>query len=164
MPISSLRECLRIHALQKPQKIAIKDSFRSLTYLELYERTKRLSHVFQKRKREGCSHPQQQRFVVGFLSSNRIEPVEVYLAALFSGTMVAPVNPTLQPLEMIPVIRNSSPKVIFVENGICYDRLREALSSLQLEFEETQQGKDEKNRTRREKWRGMAGTSGRFFW
>eukprot|EP00008_Paramoeba_atlantica_P005832 CAMPEP_0201480056 /NCGR_PEP_ID=MMETSP0151_2-20130828/4637_1 /ASSEMBLY_ACC=CAM_ASM_000257 /TAXON_ID=200890 /ORGANISM="Paramoeba atlantica, Strain 621/1 / CCAP 1560/9" /LENGTH=512 /DNA_ID=CAMNT_0047861807 /DNA_START=363 /DNA_END=1901 /DNA_ORIENTATION=- len=58
--------------------------------------------------------------------------------------MVAPVNPTLQPLEMIPVVRNSSPKVIFVENGICYDRLREALSSLQLEFEETQQGKDEK--------------------
>eukprot|EP00457_Paulinella_chromatophora_P003709 gb/GEZN01003717.1/.p1 GENE.gb/GEZN01003717.1/~~gb/GEZN01003717.1/.p1 ORF type:complete len:582 (-),score=87.15 gb/GEZN01003717.1/:264-2009(-) len=108
--IASIGEALRLHACIHPNKLAAADQFRRLTYAELWARATGLAGRLLQ---HAC--PGQH---VGFVSSNRLEPLELYAACALAGTVAAPFNPCLGPRELLPLLRNSRPALLFVERSL----------------------------------------------
>ncbi|MFX0093569.1 MAG: class I adenylate-forming enzyme family protein [Candidatus Hodarchaeota archaeon] len=102
-------EILRVNALKYPNKLALKDARRSLTFKEYDERTNKLANgLLQKGLKKGDK--------VAILSNNSVEFMEVYAAAAKAGIIVVPLNFRLTPDELIYIVLNSEAKMIMVDS------------------------------------------------
>ncbi|MDQ0158125.1 class I adenylate-forming enzyme family protein [Alkalibacillus salilacus] len=94
-----------------PNKIAVKSENRSITYRELYDRAMAISHYLYTR---GVNKGDR----VGMLMSNRLEHVELDLAAAFSGFVKVPLNFKLHPKEHEYMINDSGLKILIGEEEL----------------------------------------------
>ncbi len=91
-----------------PEKLAVKDSFRSLSYKDLQQRVYQLYSAL---KKAGL----QKGDRIGILMSNRLEHIELDLAAAFGGFIKVPLNYRLHPKEVEYILGNAEPKVLIGE-------------------------------------------------
>ena len=102
-------EILRINAFKHPNRLAVKDSKRSLTNKEFDERTNKLANGLLKRGlRKGDK--------IAVLSNNSIEFMEIYGAAAKAGLIVVPLNFRLLPKDLYWIVSNAECKMVIVES------------------------------------------------
>lgn len=114
----NMGEVLDVNARKFPDKVAVKDARRSVTFPELNERSTRLGNAFLKM---GLKKGDK----VSVISSNCVEFVEIYCAVAKIGVVANPINWRLSPKDFDYIINNADSKAIilgkdFIEpiNGI----------------------------------------------
>jgi len=120
----NIGEKVRVNAAKYPDRLALKDARRSLTFKEYDERTNRLANGLI-----GFGLNKGDRIAV--LSNNSIEFMEVYVAAAKAGIVVVPLNFRLHPDDIFYIIENSESSVLLVE-----DRFRETTEHVWKQAEE----------------------------
>ncbi len=105
----NIGEIISVNAAKYPNKLALKDRRRQLTFKELNERTNKLANGFLK---SGLNKGD----TIAILSNNSIEFMEVYVAAAKGGLIVTPLNFRLHPDDISYIINNSDAKWLFVES------------------------------------------------
>ncbi len=96
-------------AMDRAGETALSDTVRSRTWAELSERATRLARWIRE---EAALEPDDHATV---LMSNRVEYVEITLAALLSGIWLTPVNRHLASAEISYVIEDSGAKLLFCD-------------------------------------------------
>ena len=120
----NIGEIINVNATKYPNKLALKDRRRQLTFKELNERTNKLANGFLK---SGLNKGD----TIAILSNNSIEFMEVYVAAAKGGLIVTPLNFRLHPDDISYIINNSDSKWLLVES-----RFREATEKIWERAEE----------------------------
>jgi len=105
----NLAEMVKLNTKKFPNKIAIKDKTRRLTYTELNKRVNKLSYSLL-----SLGLKKGDKFAI--LLENSIEIVEAYLAAAKTGLIIAPIHFRFVGREIINVMENSDSKVLIVHN------------------------------------------------
>ncbi|TKJ21626.1 MAG: long-chain fatty acid--CoA ligase [Promethearchaeota archaeon Loki_b32] len=120
----NLGEIVNVNAYKYPNKLALKDARRQLTFEELNERTNKLANGILK---NGIKKGDK----IAILSNNSIEFMEIYVAAAKGGFIIVPLNFRLHPDDISFIINNSDAKWLFVES-----RFREATEKIWLRAKE----------------------------
>ncbi|MFX0034123.1 MAG: AMP-binding protein [Candidatus Hermodarchaeota archaeon] len=105
----NIGEIINVNANKYPNKLALKDIKRQLTFKELNERTNKLANGILK---SGIKKGDK----VAILSNNCIEFMELYVAAAKGGFIVVPLNFRLHPDDISFIINNSDAKWLFIES------------------------------------------------
>ncbi|MFX1502668.1 MAG: AMP-binding protein [Promethearchaeota archaeon] len=105
----NIGEIVNVNANKYPEKLALKDIRRQLTFKQLNERTNKLANGILK---NGIKKGDK----VAILSNNRIEFMELYIAAAKGGFIIVPLNFRLHPDDISFIINNSDAKWLFVES------------------------------------------------
>jgi len=105
----NIGEIISVNAAKYPNKLALKDRRRQLTFKELNERTNKLANGFLK---SGLNKGD----MIAILSNNSIEFMEMYIAAAKGGLIVIPLNFRLHPDDISYIINNSDSKWLLVES------------------------------------------------
>jgi acyl-CoA synthetase (AMP-forming)/AMP-acid ligase II len=105
----NIGEIVNVNAYKYPNKLALKDIKRQLTFGELNERTNKLANGILK---SGIKKGDK----VAILSNNCIEFMELYVAAAKGGFIIVPLNFRLHPDEISFIINNSDAEWLFVES------------------------------------------------
>ncbi|MFX0038525.1 MAG: AMP-binding protein [Promethearchaeota archaeon] len=105
----NIGEIINVNANKYPEKLALKDKRRQLTFKQLNERTNKLANGILK---SGI----QKGDKVAILSNNCIEFMELYVAAAKGGFILVPLNFRLHPDDITFIINNSDAKWLFVES------------------------------------------------
>jgi acyl-CoA synthetase (AMP-forming)/AMP-acid ligase II len=120
-PLGTFADIIYRNALLYPDAEAFAYGMERVSFSDFNERVNRIIHVLQ-------SFNIQKGDVIGILSWNQLEYPEVYGAAMKGGFILAHYNPRLQPGELIQVINDSEPRVLFIGpelvetiEGICND-------------------------------------------
>jgi len=104
------KDVLRINAFKWPDKIGIKDLYKSYTFREWDERSCRLANaLYDMGLRKG------DRFAV--LAYNCVEWMEIYGAAAKGGFICVPIMFRLAPPEMEYIINHCEAKIFIVQGG-----------------------------------------------
>ena len=114
----NIGEIINVNAIKYPNKLALKDARRQLTFKELNTRTNKLANGLLKL---GIKKGDK----VAILSNNSIEFMEIYVAAAKGGFIITPLNFRLHPDEISFIINNSDSKHLIVES-----RFREATEKI----------------------------------
>jgi len=120
----NLGEIVNVNAYKYPNKLALKDARRQLTFEELNERTNKIANGILK---NGIKKGDK----LAILSNNSIEFMEIYVAAAKGGFIIVPLNFRLHPDDISFIINNSDAKWLFVES-----RFREATEKIWLRAKE----------------------------
>ena len=120
----NLGEIVNVNAYKYPNKLALKDARRQLTFEELNERTNKIANGILK---NGIKKGDK----LAILSNNSIEFMEIYVAAAKGGFIIVPLNFRLHPVDISFIINNSDAKWLFVES-----RFREATEKIWLRAKE----------------------------
>jgi acyl-CoA synthetase (AMP-forming)/AMP-acid ligase II len=107
-----LQETLRHSRTVWPQRLAVIDDSRSLTYADTEDRALRLANAL----REGLGMRRGERFA--FLSINRAEFVEVYFAAAIAGVVCVPINFRLAGPEIAEILKDAEVRVLLAEESL----------------------------------------------
>src|SRR5512136_25404 len=99
---------LKMMAMQYPDKPAVGDKYRKMTFKEWNERSCRLANALAK-----MGVKKGDRFAI--LAYNCIEWMEIYAAAAKGGQITVPIMFRLAPPEMEYVINHSECKAFFVQ-------------------------------------------------
>ncbi|MDI2589741.1 AMP-binding protein [Psychrobacillus sp. NEAU-3TGS] len=91
-----------------PEKLAVKDKYRGITYKELQKRSYQLYAALRSAGVEKGDR-------IGILMSNRLEHVELDLGVSFGGFIKVPVNYRLHPKEVEFILENAEVKVLIGE-------------------------------------------------
>ncbi|WP_077213423.1 class I adenylate-forming enzyme family protein [Bacillus dakarensis] len=94
-----------------PQRVAVKDEINEFTYEELRIRAYRLYWAL---KQIGLKKGDR----IAILMSNRVEHIELDLAAAIGGFIKVPLNYRLHPKEVDYIIGNAEPKVLIGEEDL----------------------------------------------
>jgi len=105
----NLGQIYSVNAKKWPDRIVLKDAKRSFTWKESEERCNRLANAFIKM---GLKKDDK----VACLLENRIEIIELYVAAAKAGVVVVPVNFRLVAPEVKYIIENSDASVVITED------------------------------------------------
>ena len=105
----NIGEIIKVNATKYPNKLALKDIKRQLTFEELNERTNRLANGLLK---SGLNKGDK----VAVLSNNSIEFMEIYVAAAKGGFIIVPLNFRLHPHDIAYIIKNSNSKLLLVDS------------------------------------------------
>ena len=105
----NIGEMIRVNAAKYPDKLALKDIRRQLTFKEYDIRTNRLANGFLKSGLEKGDK-------VAILSNNSLEYMEVYAAAAKAGIIVVPLNFRLHPDDLYYIVKNSGAKMLLLES------------------------------------------------
>ncbi|MDX1798820.1 MAG: AMP-binding protein, partial [Candidatus Lokiarchaeia archaeon] len=105
----NIGEIVNVNANKYPNKLALKDNRRQLTFKQLNERTNKLANGILK---NGI----QKGDKIAILSNNCVEFMELYVAAAKAGFIVVPLNFRLHPDDISFIINNSDSKWLFVES------------------------------------------------
>lgn len=101
-------EIIRTNAKKYPEKLAVKDSNRSLTFKVYEERTNRLANgLLERGLRKGDK--------IAVLMNNRTEFMELYAAAAKVGLIIVPLNFRLLPEDLYWIVNNAECKMVIVE-------------------------------------------------
>jgi fatty-acyl-CoA synthase len=95
----------------RPGKPALIDRERSLTYRDLYRRVAGAAAYLQ-----GTDLRRGDRIAI--LSINRAEYIETIFAAAWVGAIVVPLNWRLTPTELAFQVKDSEPKMLFIDPGL----------------------------------------------
>lgn len=110
----NLGEILQVNAAKYPDKLALKDANRSLTFKEYNERTNKLANgLLQKGLQKGDK--------IAVLSNNSVEFMELYGAAAKAGVILVPLNFRLHPEDLWFILQNSEAKMTFVQSRFYED-------------------------------------------
>jgi acyl-CoA synthetase (AMP-forming)/AMP-acid ligase II len=105
----NLGEILRVNALKYPNKLAVKDKSRSLTFKDYDSRTNMLANGLLKRGlRKGDK--------IAVLLNNCVEFMEIYGAAAKAGLIIVPLNFRLLPADLYWIVRNAEVKMVMVQD------------------------------------------------
>lgn len=102
-------EMIRVNASKYPEKLALKDVRRKLTFTEYDIRTNKLANGFLK---SGLTKGDR----LAILSNNSLEYMEVYGAAAKAGLVVVPLNFRLHPDDLLYIVKNSESKMLLLED------------------------------------------------
>jgi fatty-acyl-CoA synthase len=102
---SSVADLFACQARLYPERIAAEDGARRLCYGELDERTRRLASLL-------CERGVQRGDRIGILSENRIEYLEVFIAAARLGAIVACQNWRLSGSELSHCLKLAEPRAL----------------------------------------------------
>ncbi|WP_411082298.1 SDR family NAD(P)-dependent oxidoreductase [Streptomyces sp. cmx-18-6] len=106
--IRPLPELLAEHAREFGDKVAFRDSVRSVTYAELELRTRNLAgHLATRRL-----HPGDR---VAILLGNSVETVESYLALTRAGVIGVPLNPRVTEAELTYLLDDSGARAVITD-------------------------------------------------
>jgi long-chain acyl-CoA synthetase len=105
-------DSLRHAATIRPQHLAVVDGERSLTYAQLAARTRRLAWAL----RSEIGLEPGDRF--GFLCANRLEFVEVLMAAAAAGVVCVPLHYRLSPYEIADIATDADLRAVFAETAL----------------------------------------------
>ena len=94
-----------------PQKLAIKDQYRSFSYKEMIERAYALSAYFHEKGLEKGNR-------IAILMSNRLEHIELDVALALAGLVKVPLNYRLHPKEHQYMLNDSSPKLVIGDKSL----------------------------------------------
>jgi fatty-acyl-CoA synthase len=94
-----------------PEKEAVVDGGRRIAYRELNQRVNRLAAALQ-----GLGLPPGER--IGILSTNRMEFIEVIMAAAKLGLILVPLNWRLTPAELGFILNDSGTETLFFDPGL----------------------------------------------
>ena len=114
----TLSELVAMHARVQPQKLAARDSRRSLTYAAWNERASRLAQALL-----ALGLVKGDR--VALLAYNAIEWLEIYVALARAGLVAVPINFRLRASEIAYIAEHSEARAFIVQ-----DRLRESVEPL----------------------------------
>ena len=120
----NVAQTLTRHAELYPDKIAVQDLARAMSYRQWNERACRLANVLR-----GMGLGKGERFAV--LAYNCIEWMEIYAAAAKAGLIAVPVNFRLLGPEIHYQIEDSGAKVLIVQADLL-DRIEEIRASLPI--------------------------------
>ncbi|AIY04591.1 long-chain-fatty-acid--CoA ligase [Planococcus sp. PAMC 21323] len=114
-----------------PEKIAVKDDHRSLTYKEFLARANALAAYFH-----ASGYKKGDR--IGILMSNRIEHIELDIAVSLAGLIKVPLNYRLHPKELKYMIHDSDLSLLIGEKELL-DTIETSIPLLYMgvDFEET---------------------------
>ncbi len=104
-----LGEIIRTHMCKYPDKLAVKDKNRSLTYKEYNTRTNKLANGLYKR---GLKKGDK----IAVLLNNCVEFMELYAAAAKAGLIIVPLNFRLLPEDLYWIVRNAEVEMVIVED------------------------------------------------
>ena len=112
-------DILRVNAIKFPDKMAVKDAERTLTFKEYNERSCRLANGFTKL---GLSKGDR----VTIISQNRVEWMEIYGATAKAGLIAVPINWRLVGREITYIVNDSDAKAFIVHEAFVQevDRIR----------------------------------------
>ncbi len=105
----NIGEIINVNANKYPEKLALKDAKRQLTFRQLNERTNKLANGILK---SGIKKGDK----LAVLSNNCVEFMEIYVAAAKGGFIIVPLNFRLHPDDISYIINNSDAKWLFVES------------------------------------------------
>ena len=105
------KDVLRVNAFKWPNKVGIKDLYKSHTFKEWDDRAARLANALA-----DMGMKKGDRFAV--LAYNCVEWMEIYAAAAKGGFVCVPLMFRLAPVEMEYNINHSECKVFIVQGGI----------------------------------------------
>ena len=120
----NVAQVLTQHAERLPDKIAVQDLARAMTYAQWNERACRLAHALC-----GIGLAKGDRFAV--LAYNCVEWMEIYAAAAKAGLVAVPVNFRLLGAEIRYLIEDSGAKALIVQSDLL-DRAEEIRASLPI--------------------------------
>jgi len=103
-------DILRVNATKFPDKMAVKDAERTLTFKQCNERSCRLANGFTKL---GLSKGDK----VTIISQNRVEWMEIYGATAKTGVIAVPINWRLVGREIAYIVNNSDAKAFIVHEA-----------------------------------------------
>lgn len=122
----NMGEMLQVNARKYPDKLALKDAKRTVSFAELDLRTNRLANALL-----DLGLKKEDRFAA--LCHNHVEYMEIYLAAAKAGLVVVPVSFRLVGKEIEYIIDNSESKAIIVDERHV-STMRESRAELSLAF------------------------------
>jgi long-chain acyl-CoA synthetase len=96
-------------AERNPNELALDDLTRQRTWAELADRSTRIAHLL--RDTFGLQPDDHAALLMG----NRVEGVELTLAAMLAGIWLTPINRHLQPDEIAYIIEDSEARVLFTD-------------------------------------------------
>jgi len=114
---------MAVQAHNIPNKVAVKDKFRQLTFREWNDRSNRLSNAL-----EAIGVEKGDKFAI--LAYNCIEWMEIYAAASKGGQVAVPINFRLAGPEIEYIVNHSESKAFIVANEFAdtVDRIRQNLN------------------------------------
>jgi fatty-acyl-CoA synthase len=114
---------MRVQAINIPNKVAVKDKFRQLTFKEWNDRSNRLSNALASMGVE-----KGDKFAI--LAYNCIEWMEIYAAASKGGQVAVPINFRLAGPEIEYIVNHSESKAFIVAKEFTdtIDRIRPSLN------------------------------------
>lgn len=114
---------MRVQAINIPNKVAVKDKFRQLTFKEWNERSSRLSNALA-----SMGVGKGDKFAI--LAYNCIEWMEIYAAASKGGQVAVPINFRLAGPEIEYIVNHSESKAFIVAKEFTdtIDRIRPSLN------------------------------------
>ncbi len=104
-----LANVVRKHAYSQPDRIALRDEQRSVTWAELDARTDNIAHGLH-----ALGVRKGDRVLT--ISGNYCHTFELFVAAAKHGFIVCPVNPAFPLAEIQHITKNVQPSVVFFEN------------------------------------------------
>ncbi|HKS47066.1 MAG TPA: class I adenylate-forming enzyme family protein, partial [Amycolatopsis sp.] len=108
--IRPLPELLREHAVRHADRMSFSDGQRSVTYVELERRTRRLAgHFAELRLQPGDR--------VMICLGNRVETVESYFAVARASAVAVPVNPQSTDAEMSYLLDDCGARLVITDEG-----------------------------------------------
>ena len=116
--IRTVPDIVRYWSAIAPERIAVTEGARQLTYRELDERSSQLARALLAAGAGPGSH-------IGYLGQNSAAFFEMWLGATKAGSAIAPFNWRSSPAELAELIDDAQPPVVFVS-----DALRERLAEV----------------------------------
>lgn len=104
-----LKDMIKIHSLRSPNKIAFKDRYRTITFLELEIRTNQLANALL------SNFNLIKGDKITFLINNCIEYAEIYISCAKAGLIAVPINFRLHKNEILYICSDSDSKLIITE-------------------------------------------------
>ena len=122
---ATLHARLALHALRRPDHVAVVCEDREVTYAELHRASNRTAHALLA---AGVGRGSR----VGYLGRESEHYYEIALACAKTGAVLVPVNWRLTPREVDHALRDSGAALVFVEGPLrgVLDRVRDQLPSL----------------------------------
>ncbi len=118
----TLADAVATHARLSPARLAVRDSRRSLTYIQWQQRSNRLANGLL-----GLGLVKGDR--VALLAYNAAEWMELYAALAAAGLVAVPINFRLTPLEIAYIVQHSEARAI-----VAQDELTDRLDAVRAEL------------------------------
>src|SRR5438445_11336775 len=110
-PIGNLADCVRLHAAERPQHVAVIDSRGSLTYAEFDALADRVAAALQ---RDGL----QPGASLAICAAASIEYAAILIGGLRAGVALVPLAPSSTPASLAGMVEDSDARLLFVDADV----------------------------------------------
>ncbi|EHP41118.1 4-coumarate--CoA ligase [Cupriavidus basilensis OR16] len=110
-PIGNLADCVRLHAAERPQQVAVVDSRGSLTYAEFDALADRVAAALQ---RDGL----QPGASLAICAAASNEYAAILIGGLRAGVALVPLAPSSTPASLAGMVEDSDARLFFVDADV----------------------------------------------